>query len=408
MIQTFEQIDNLVSIEESQPKAIPKNMEASHFKGRHIICTCETPFQMLGLLCMFGDTANRDFERCDLLVNPLSRQIVNAAMRASAEKVFTSVVYCDEPMPAPRHLGIEALFARRRMKEGFWRSFPSVSGCEYDLLLCASVTCFTLSAKLCCVPNGETYYYDDGSGSHNGNVFRLFACQDNVLMHDPSSMKLSDSLKHLMKCTIRQMPQFDIRYNISELHVFNPTVEESSLYKDIDLIEISVPDDIGLLRRVLSPKADMGLYQQIECIFFTLSNVAPKDVKEVEISIAKRLVDECGDHIVIRVHPGRDAAEFACCGDAVFQVDDSWEVLLLSGAISEDVFLVGYGSSCMTHPKQLCGFEPRVSFLYKMMGDSSSTMSITSSMLRLRYRNPEKVTTPIDYDELSAIIHNPK
>ena len=61
------------------------------FAGKKVVCFCDTPFQVIGLIALFSDSRNRGFKSCDVLIDSAFPDSSGVAERLSKEGIFSSV-----------------------------------------------------------------------------------------------------------------------------------------------------------------------------------------------------------------------------------------------------------------------------------------------------------------------------
>lgn len=384
--------------------------------GKRVLCICESPFQMLGLLCIALHLHSVEDSRTELyvMVNPsfpnansISLQVSNAG--------FFRVVECagSRLYDASKHLGTKWLLNRRfssSLARSMQDAFSFLRDEEYDVLLCSSVTPMSLVAKKFFVPQGFTVFFDDGSGSHNGNVFKPFACQDDVLSRHSKSMSSKEKTKRVIKRLVSKIPFVDSRYDIKALLLFSPTKDDAAVYSGIEIGTIPLPKKSGFASSILSPDISLERYHNLKWIFLSTSRTASAKVRDAEVKLACSLSQQIGDCFAIRLHPNRDVDDFKSCLHALLPSDDLWECLLLDGVITDKTCLIGYGSSCQLHPNSLCGLEPTVIFLYDVLSntvdDVAPSLRLSAETLKKRYKNKERVSIPSCYSELLEIMES--
>ncbi len=377
------------------------------FFGKRVICIADTPFQFLALLCIFSGLQQRECERCDLFVYPRSKQVEEIGMRIEQAGLFDSVMFAKRVLEPKEHMGAslmtESLFGSSRARQRLHDIAPELETAPpYDVVLCSFVDEITYLIKRFCAPDGYTVFFDDGSGSHNGNVFKSFFCLDDVLSHRSVRMGVSERAKSIFKPFARFIVGRRVSYNIKALCLFSPSAEEEQLYNDdIAIAQIGVPDDTAFLVDLVSPNLNAEVYSKSKAIYLTLSGTKNDPSLMQEVEAVRELAAALGDSLVIRPHPLCESNAFADLGVTVAPVCDIWELLLFTGAIREDMYLIAYGSSAQLHPKTLCDLEPSLIFLHKALslGYSTSSIDQTVDELRRRYRDKSKVIVPVTMAE---------
>jgi hypothetical protein len=348
---------------------------------------------------------------CDLLIDRLMPKSDLLSARVRLEGLFSSVMctVCDYPLF--RHQGasivLDTTVGQEASRRRFYEVCPSLEGREYDVLLCGSATRMTFDAKRYCVPNGVTYFFDEGTGSHNGNVFKMMSCFDDVL--DVRSLGTpSERLKrHAKRAASLMIGRSSLEYSIKGLFLFSPRECDRSRFRGVPLLEIPEPADPGILRRVFCQDGSATNYADKALIYFTLPRCLPAKTLKAEGEVVARLYSLYGEKLGVRLHPNRSREDFRDMEGVVLGSEDNWEALLASHAVSSQAVLLAICSSTLIHPKMIFGIEQPVSFLFRLTsceGLSLPSCEETFEDLRHEYSNESLVTAPESWKDLEHFL----
>lgn len=345
-------------------------------RDKRVLCIADTPFQVLALMCLFSDPHNRTFSKCDIAVVPKFDFAEELCVRLHSTRLFDST-HCAERNPylqMERHLALrlirEMYDSNSHAKARFFGAFPRLAGRQYDTLAISGPGLSGHDAKtLLLDSDGKTILFDDGAGSHNGNLFKSFSLLDDIYDLNKVEHSVADGWKSRAKVLARPFLQKQLGFNVKEIALFNPSKSEESAFKDVPVSTIERPDDSSALHYVLCPDSASDDYKGFSIVYLTLPNQGGVDaaVLDAELDLIRELIEEFGNAVAVRPHPRRSVSSLYEFKDHLVSAIDSWEVLLFEGAIRESTILLAYGSTALESPKRLCGLEPPVIFLNRLL-----------------------------------------
>lgn len=369
-------------------------MSCSPFEDKRVLCIAQTPFHLLALVCLFGKEERRNWTLCDVVIWDQFSSARNLCNRLQTQGLFTHVECIDAPYPEYNHLGLtyvaDMLF-RKDSHESWYRGLsPILGSSDYDVLMIGAVSRFSLDAKRYNAPSGMTYFFDDGTGTRSGSIFRGFSCFDFASFCYATSAGLRGVLKNIAKriCTVAVGRKG--RFGIQRLFAFEPASLGVELHQALDIESLTVDGNEQLIQELFLK----GVREELPLpknIFFSLPHDAPDYMLAREDEILSELMSELTD-VAIKVHPRRDPSDFEHYGCRIIGADIMWEALVASSDVESDVTLIGFVSSAQVHPKLIFGQEPHLVFLGygDGRGIPSGGMVIIDS-LRMAYDHPERI-----------------
>lgn len=382
---------------------IAQPVDGSLVEGKRVLCLASTPFQLMCLLYSLHSVEMSLVRECDLLVYS-DFAGANALIEPLQATGLFGSVWCVQPFyPEYHHLGttyiLENAFKKEECRQRFFQSCPFLIGGEYDVLLCSCANRLSLDAKRYCVPKGFSIFFDDGAGSHSGNVFKNFACFDAKLV----SMKLSLSSKERLKAVLRRLGCMivgkDACFDIRQIWLISPSQKEVDSFAGYNVRLIVPNDEDGMVAKTLSKSFDAANYENVKHIYLVSSGFLPEETLEKEHSIIAQLNQKLGGRLFLRLHPNRSSEDFEDFKDQILPREDLWELLIGEGIITGDSCLYGLCTTAQLSPKTIYGIEPTVTFLYHLV--SSNGLPITdfnqmASDLKNAYMDSDKVFMPTD------------
>lgn len=381
-----------------------------YFKGKRVLCIAGSSLQLMALLCIVADTIDDSYECCDLVVYDTIPSGATLVERIREEKLFTRVLSPLKRYPESAHRGFQHLadtIFQTRPQDRLLSFCPELEGSEYDTLLTSWASGLALDAKLVCVRDGITVLFDDGLGSYTGDVFRWFACFDDVLPFGFFNGCALDRVKYCIKAISRFITRNSVCLGIKEVWLFSPAAKMWTAKNEIAIKEINYERAMKLIERVFLPPAPFRNRRMRHVsypLFFTLPDYSPEDMRRIERSLIHEL-GQLSPNLAIRLHPLRHQESLFECRERITSNDCPWEVLLALDYLDEDATLISVGSSALYTPKILFGLEPKLVFLYKLVGMNTAQVKQFDEMvadLRRRYIDPNKVFVPSSSDELRS------
>lgn len=374
-----------------------------------MLCVVGSPFQVMALVLMMSMRQNKGFRCCDVIVYDTIPDGEGIVERLRGTGLFSHVEYVSARYPESKHRGLQHVvdvLRPRRSMERLFAFCPYLIDRKYDVLLTSWASGIALDAKVSCVPDGETVLFDDGAGSHTGNVFEWFACFDDVAEVKGFYGKKT-FVKNVMKKMLRSVFGRKITLNIRQAWLLSPMVQwrprcglivfqiemESGLSCALKVLGLSDEDDSVVLPRI---------------IYFTLPDYAAEELKKSELDLLGLLDESFGSEFAIRVHPLRDKRDVE---DLSFRVMDNsilWEAQIAKTDQSAQLVLIGAGSSAQISPKLIFGREPSVIFSYKLLplevGMVSSFDKMAADLLEM-YSDRSRIHVPMDIEALKGLVH---
>lgn len=371
-----------------------EKVKMSIFLNKKILCLGQTPFQLLSLLSIFSDDEYRDYDKCDLVIWDQFSAANEMAKRIREAEIFSAVECLSMSYPVFRHLGVEYLkdillrpeFAKKRFDSN---ESIILRNDDYDILLIGAVSRLSLDAKRYCAPGGVTFFFDDGAGSHNANVFQTFAFFDASQSAKMPSLGVKNHIKYMARNAAGSLAGQIGRFSTQGIFLFNPTDIERSVYYHLPIYEQKSPKDSVLSSSIFEVSDALELLNQPNVnLLFLLPDDAPREMLEKERSIIKEL-ERSDSPLVVKVHPRRkfEADDKSTVG--VIGSEVMWEVVLATGCLRSDAVLHGFASSAQIHPKTLFGLEPQVLF-YSSRYNAESTRVLYENLKSL-YANKNRV-----------------
>lgn len=369
------------------------------FNNKRVICLAQTPFQLIGLVSLFSNEVNQDFLQCDMIVLNQFPDAQVLAKKIDEAKIFSSIECLDPVHWSTVHQGHRYLFdalTRPRFNEKQFRARSSLFTLDsYDILICSSATRPALEMKRYLLPDGETFFIDDGSGSHDGAVFRSFGCLDDApfckIDFEFGVSGIKAMIKRLACCLVGRKG----RLNITKVFLFHPSREDYERLGVMRLEEIP-PDALKGCGAVFGGKWSELREKPFDAVYLTLPDDAPQIMRDVERQ-AIEAISRYEPNLVVRLHPRSSNTMLKeIAGDATTWECEPWEMLLAKGAVSSQTRLYGMGSTAQMHPKIFFDIEPTVVFLHRLLPDGGLRQSIDAAYMTLKgsYGSSEKVIAP--------------
>ncbi len=378
-------------------------------KHKNILCMADTPFQLMSLMCIFSDPDNKSFERCDLIIDPRFSKAHEVANRLRETRLFSGIYCSDKCYPehdnkTTRAILLDCVKLEKDVPVRLYGSYPEIKGRQYDVLLTSYPTLKAFDSKRCAVRGGETVFFDDGSGSHNGNVFKSFCIMDNVGEESLALDVKECSFKQLIKRVVRPFLGNVFKMGVRRILLFSPTEDDRSRYSNLFVEEIKINSRLDDLKKVLASGEDSSdSFNLPQMIFLTLPGGIDKMLLEQEKELVRCLSTRYPKSLCIKLHPRRSSVDYENLEVDFLPEDDLWEALILSGKIDEETILIGYGSTAQITPHQLCGIEPTVVYLNRILKKTQPeyyAVEKSKQLLLKSYSNKERIFTPQTIDDL--------
>ncbi len=381
--------------------------KAGTFDNKNVLCIVETPFQALVATCLFLMDENRHFNRCDLVVHDRFSGAQQLADNLRASGCFTKVIYAANGYPLQDHQGIEYfkdhILHKNACEQRFRDSYPELAGKTYDVLVCSVVNRFTIDARRYCVPSGISAFIDDGLGSHNGKTFDslLFLDQgtSGVCCQHPT---LSQQFKRVLRWPLRIVAGKGCTYEMRELWLLFVSDAERSLYSELPLKRIELPEDWSVLYQAIQGTPNLPDYTDGTTIYLALPKEGGVNLDD-ELNCLEEIRKSCGGRMYVRPHPRGDSTAYEDRGYTIIDPTLSWELLLASGCIRDDIVLAGFGSTAQMLPPLVFGMHARNLFLNKVVPGSAIPIDSVNDMVNNLIQGgcqAESLLVPDSYEDL--------
>lgn len=359
------------------------------FSGRSVLCIAETPWQVLVAGNVFS-MQGVEHDSCTLVVYAKFPDASGLAGRAAGSGIFDEVVLLPQKKGEARTLygvrGIASVtIGARSAKARYMAALPELAGRRFDVLACAGVTSLTLAAKRFSVVGGYTVFFDDGTGSHTGAVFRAFSFLDYAFLAPQARAKtVRDRIKLVAKRPIYgafSRARFDPR----EIWLVAPTQADADRYsapvRSIDVAEGLVLADVASMERA-----------SLECVYLALPRDVSERAKRCEARVIDDLIAKFGAGFAVKVHPRGDAPD-PKDGLNLLPEGEPWEEMVASGLVGGGTVLVAGFSTAQMTPKDVFGLEPRLVFLFKLFPDvfNAESAQLAVGELAARYSDPGRI-----------------
>ena len=387
-------------------------MNEQHNQHGTALVVVETPLQLFNATVFIA--ANRSslgIESATLVIYETDRFPDRMLTQARESKQYSNIIYINkyrdntEQFGAARATILRALSFRKsveRIKEKL--SLPSN---RYDILIGGSANLVLMDFKLAYVPNGPTYFVEEGEGTYIGNFIKSAATYEGEMLTAPRTRS-----RRALSYALFLLSGKRLKFDTKGIYVYEPELVEKGVYSDS--IEInSLLNGSKLIdlpaAQAFAEKNQKFDDQETRCVYLGLpyGDIDHSEIATIEAT-SKIVVGSFGRDAIYRVHPrGReDIPEAFAFGGTVDTGESSWEGLFLSRQLSQKTVLIGFGSSAQSNPKRMFGLEPNNVFLHRLIPDGALKSNAEKSyqMMKKRYKNQTKLHAPTCFDELNSII----
>ena len=350
-------------------------------------------------------------ECCDLVLYEGFAEAHSLVERVRATGLFNEVWGVVPFYPEYHHLGTtylkESFFQPLESKVRFYSGCPFLEGRNYDVFMCACANRLSLDAKRYCVPRGYSIFFDDGAGSHSGNVFKNFACFDTSLASFRLSLDKKERLKSLARRVACVAVGKEACFNIKQIWLLGPTETEEKAFRGVEVRRIPLDDASGVVARALGGGSDPHRYEGVRHIYLVSSGFLPEETLRWEQKLIEELDKKLGGKLYLRLHPNRSSDDFPDMLERILPRDDLWELLIGEGVINDESVLYGLCTTAQMTPKTIYGLEPTLVMLYRLVSPQGLPITDFGQMagdLQHRYHHRERVIIPETEDEFWASI----
>lgn len=379
-----------------------------------ILVVVDRPLQLFSALCVVMTKFENRMKDVDIAIEPSFLGSKDVVDRLRASGLVSNVFLGAGSEGRPKSIGKMMLRTALRPKKfreemlgWFGEEFPELVSRQYCTLICGSINAATVSVKQCCCSSANVIVVDEGAGSHDGTVFRLLSCLDDVFGGFRGGGK-GYILKKACKWLISKISHNRFTIGITDIYLFSLGERERGLYRNCNLAKIVIPENLSLLQELFVSQEDRSLFSSSKIFYLPTSGSAPEEVKEREIELIK-LCAHYLPGLTIKNHPSRPPKDFSKLDVRVIDASSNWEMALLMGWIDEDSVLLGIASSAQFNPKLVAGIEPRCVFLYKLIKcEKLNLSSLGDSVedLTKRYCDKKRVEIPADEETLTILMSN--
>lgn len=383
--------------------------EDSIMKDKDVLCVVETPYQALMAYLIFQERDRFDPASVTLAISSLVPNAQELAALLLEQHVFDEIILASPRYSLPvRFYGLfnilDNYLRPKHSQKQFAEMFPDLADRNFDVLACSGTTRFSLDAKIQCVKDGETVFFDDGSGSHTGLVFRAFSFFDEIIHEPKENGSFSQNLKLVAKRFFKKMYPA-ASYNTKEVWLFKATPEEKSMFTNIGIFDIPIAEKDTLSN--LFGSAHYSIPKSIRAIYLSLPSSVHPSLLETEEKIIATLEEEYGSSLAIKLHPRCDTPPYVGESARLIPSDALWEGLILDGTIDESVTLIGCASTAQLTPKTIGNVEPKLVFTYELFDPRFISMQNGRSFMTKcleAYRDKARIFNITSFDKIEPIL----
>ena len=245
----------------------------------------------------------------------------------------------------------------------------------------------------------ETFLYEEGTGSYNGNIFRRIGYVD----ESPEGVAPTKGIVAFAKRILRLLPDRMVRYNPKAIYVKRPDLLRYRPRFTVRQLGGKLRFDAGL-----SKLSQCRAFSPIELpddaiVFFEPPRTALEGGEDIRVfDQLEQSLSNDGIEFYVREHPRTidgSNRELAGCHLAN---GGMWEVTCRVNNLS-NCMLVGICSTAQLSPCIESGAEPQLVFLhrilYKPKDPSFSTLAAISDIAKQAYTDKTRVIEPETIDE---------
>ena len=366
--------------------------------GERWLVFADTPLQVSNSLhILYGIASNA---KVDLMIYPQFEGAVELAKRTECQGVFDEVIVLDFEEPKSfLHTNLQMVgeyFGHRKRDFGFLekRSY------ERLFIACPTVVSYEVAIALKDInPALEVLFYEDGTGSYSGNVFRGSSYPDDA----PRGVVNVHWYWRLLKRLSRAFG-LDGRYRATAIYVKVPDLVDYD--PPFQILQLPTKETPPELQKALFGDADSSMFDGLRVVFLDTPRDAAIDVE------AAAAIDAClkesldmGVPCAIRNHP-RSTTSSELAGTCRVVDGGMWE--FVSAYLDDGCILAGLGSSAQLAPKIENGNEQPLLFLhrlaYKEQSLSYKKAEKVLKIARSAYDNNNLILAPKSYDELLSVL----
>ena len=377
---------------------------------RNVLAVAETPLHLFNL-CALLDTPGfiSEFATPDLAIVrefPLDESLLNRLRVCGA---FRSVTVVEHYYLGLMQLKAIPVTLQRMLDWGahqrrFGSYLDPVPEARYDCILagCATVYLMDFHRRFC--PEGPTYFYEEGEGSYLGNFVKSVAMDDSeILVSGKTPMR--SAFGHLLRLVGGRRALVNAR----ALYLYRPELVESGVYRDGFELRHIAPLSRGTasLASSVFPSAGCDVVEPYGWVYLGNPDGDLSDADLARVDELSEMIAKCCHPVCFRPHP-RSTKQKVPSGMPNVSLDSrgSWESSCLSGLVTNESVLFGYGSTAQANPKRMFDLEPTVVCLHRLLSKNINTdyaEKTLEGLVRL-YRDKSKVYAPCSLEELSQLL----
>lgn len=375
-----------------------------------VLAAAETPLQLMNLMALLLDEESRFFrKKVNLAIYkgfPIPEELLEGI---KSTELFNRITVIEPYYRQYQQYKAAAVSLRRAVDaNGHWKKFgkylTSIPVEQYSCLVGGVATVFLMDLKQRFVPDGETYFYEEGEGSYLGNFVKSAASNDRDILVSSKSRG-----RRVLGTALSMLSHGSLSYSARALYLYRPELVEEGIYQSsIELRQISAINKVKA--KVISSAFDYNESHPSEIRWAFLGNPDTDLSKDDQKRVRDQLVavgNAC-QRILYRPHP-RSAVQASEGLPESIYTDKSlpmWEIACAEGLIAGSSVLFGYGSTAQSNPKKMFDLEPYVVSLHRLISRNINTQyaEIAIANLKRIYSCPEKVIAPNNMNELLDVI----
>lgn len=389
-------------------------------QAKSAIFIAYTPFQLLSASCLACSREGvlGEVERRDLVVFAEFRDAESHARRAEQSGLFDAVILCKPPRAHRKHAA--SMFVARRLlrsqalRDEFFQAYPELADKRYDILAFSYPSEFALETNCCCMnDNSVSVMFDDGSGSRNAAVATPFALFDDIVDYSHVKAGRAVRMKHRAKYALNCLTRGRLRFNVTDLFVFQPDDEVRACYRDVQVRGLEVPAEHegAISPEVLARSESVERYRNVKAVVFGTSrrNAGPSEGEELLNRCLDAAVSVFGsENVLFRPHP-LGVIDDLPSDVSIDEGYDLWEGLCMAGAVQPSHVLIGLASTALLASMRFGGVEPTIVSVHRMKsGKESFAADAFFDQVVSACSDGSRVFAPATMEELEAVFRRLK
>lgn len=377
---------------------------------RNLFCV-DTPFQLYNS-ALIAEKELENGVKSDIVIFDNFRNAQQISQRVKKAGVFARLwVLPAFTIKAKKRIGtseIISLTFKSNDAINYIQKYITSSKDEYSRYYCSIFTGQTLLVHAAIAPGTPTTLFEDGSGTYNGAVGQMVTAVDGILnlnsiMGKPNVLRLMAKRATAITFTLASLGKY--RLGVDSLLLWSPSDNIRRIYKKKITIRSLPKASVEFSKTINSALLgnNVSLYQNAKAIFF-LSPYISDSLSQLERIAIEEAARYYGSSLVVRPHPRAKLPSESISPAILDDGQTSWEVLVASGALSEDTVLMGVGSSALMAPKRLLGKEPPLIYICNIMKYDKNTKQQFCQEARIareEYINHSRVHLPDSIADLS-------